>query len=89
MPASLDLLTLACHAINLSAWAADLGLNPKTTGQARRRGALSAALAGALAIAVEEDPIKWVQVAAIEAERDQALRQRMLHAMHDKSKGAS
>lgn len=80
-PKSLDLLSIATNAMDVPAWAAAMGLNPNTTGQARRRGSLSAALAGALAMAVGEDVISWVQVAAVEAERDPARQLRMLEAM--------
>jgi hypothetical protein len=64
--------------MNLSDWAAKLGLSKRALYTAKDRGHLSPAVAGAFAEELEEDSREWIVVAALESERDSACKTRML-----------
>ena len=81
MQNTMNLLTLAEKRfpdVNLSEWAAKLGLSKRALYTAKDRGHLSPAIAGALAEELQEDPTPWIVVAALESERDSACKTRMI-----------
>jgi hypothetical protein len=77
MRQSIELLQRALEKQTLSAWARDFNVVPSTFTNAKRVGRLSPALAGNLAIELGEDPRDWIAIAAIEAEKDSPLLQRL------------
>lgn len=81
MNATMKLLEKAEKIKDLSAWAETLGLTKRTLYTAKYRGALSPAVAGALAQEMGEDPKEWIVVAALESERDSACKTRMMRSL--------
>lgn len=59
-------------------WHDKLRLNRNALHNARLRGHISPAIAGALAEEMGEDPREWIVVAALESERASACKDRML-----------
>lgn len=59
------------------AWCDKLGISRNVLAVAKVRGKLSPALAGNLAIELGEDAEHWIAVAAIEAEKESPLLQRL------------
>ncbi|MCW5222835.1 hypothetical protein D5041_04235 [Verminephrobacter aporrectodeae subsp. tuberculatae] len=59
-------------------WHDKLNLNRNALHNARLRGHISPAIAGALAEELGQDPDQWIVVAALESERDSACKTRML-----------
>jgi hypothetical protein len=55
-----------------------LGLSKQALYNAKERGHLSPAIAGALADVMGQDPKDWIVIAALESERDSACKERML-----------
>ncbi len=84
MQSTMNLLSLAEQRfpnMNLSDWAAKLGLSKRALYTAKDREHLSPAVAGALAEELEEDAKEWIVVAALESERESACKERMLKKM--------
>ncbi len=77
MNKSIDLLQKALEKQTLSAWARAFNVVPSTFTNAKRAGRLSPALAGNLAIELGESPEHWIAIAAIEAEKESPLLQRL------------
>jgi hypothetical protein len=75
---TMDLLNMALQKQHLGAWARRLGLSEEALRTARSRGRLSPMIAGALAEDLEQDPAKWIVIAALETERESACRTRMI-----------
>lgn len=74
-------MTLLDKALALNAapyWHEKLGLNRNALHNARMRGHISPAIAGALAEELGEEPQKWIVVAALESERDSACKDLMV-----------
>ncbi|WP_310373245.1 hypothetical protein [Rhodoferax ferrireducens] len=74
-------MTLLDKALALNSapyWHDKLKLNRNALHNARMRGHISPAIAGALAEEIGEDPRKWIVVAALESERDSACKEQML-----------
>lgn len=65
-----DLLTKALETRHAAAWARELNMTPQAIAVAKRVGRLSPVLAGNIAAELGEDPMEWIAVAALEAERD-------------------
>jgi hypothetical protein len=59
-------------------WHEKLGLNRNALHNARMRGHISPAIAGALAEELGEEPQKWIVVAALESERDSTCKELMV-----------
>lgn len=70
MTHTMELFEKALLKKKAAAWARDLNLTPSAFSQAKKQGRLSPVLAGNIAIELGEDPVEWVAVAALEAERD-------------------
>lgn len=81
MPTTMALLQKALSVKRARAWAHDLNISEAAISTAKKRGRLSPTLAGTLAEQLHEDPAKWISVAAIEAEPDTPLRQRLLKSL--------
>lgn len=82
MQTTLDLLASALKADpSIATWTKKLGLSDKALYNARDRGHLSPAVAGALAEELGQDAKDWIVVAALESERDSACKTRMLSRM--------
>lgn len=77
MLTSIELLQKALEQKTLSAWARTFNVVPSTFTNAKRAGRLSPALAGNLAIELGESPEHWIAIAAIEAEKESPLLQRL------------
>lgn len=59
------------------AWCDKLGLSRNTLAVGKIRGRLSPAIAGCIAIELGENPEQWIAVAALEAEPESTLLQRL------------
>lgn len=82
MQTTLNLLANALKSEpNIATWTKRLGLSDKALYNARDRGHLSPAIAGALAEELGQDPKEWIVVAALESERDSACKTRMVKRM--------
>ena len=84
MQKTVDLLKHALSRRSASDWSRRLNTTPSVFTDAKRKGHLSPVIAGNLAIDLGEDAEKWIAIAALEAERDspmlQRLRQTLLRA---------
>lgn len=78
MPGTLVLLEKALKIKRAAAWASELNLDPSAIAQAKKRGRLSPTMAGTLAEQLHEDAARWMALAALEAEPDSPLRDRLL-----------
>ena len=78
VPSTMDLLDMALEKDNLGAWARRLDLSAEALRTARSRGRLSPVLAGCLAEELQQDPAKWMVIAALETERHSACKRRMV-----------
>lgn len=77
MTSTLELLTKALEKKSASAWSRDYNITPGTFTNAKKAGRLSPMLAGNIAMDLGEDANRWMAVAALEAERDSPLRDRL------------
>lgn len=77
MQKSMQLLEKALQIQPAASWAHRLNITRQTFTNAKRAERLSPALAGNLAIELGEDPEHWIAVAAIEAEKESPLLQRL------------
>lgn len=78
MPTTMNLLDAALNEASFPEWTKRLGLSKQALYNARDRGHLSPAIAGALAEELGKDPRDWIVLAALESERDSACKTRML-----------
>lgn len=67
-------------------WHRELKLSRNALHNARMRGHISPAIAGALAEKIGEDVDKWIVVAAMESEKDSACKDRMLRRLRTVAK---
>ncbi|SFQ45657.1 hypothetical protein SAMN05216567_116142 [Variovorax sp. OK605] len=81
MQNTMNLLATALKVEPIPAWTKKLGLSAQALYNARDRGHLSPAIAGALAEELGQDPKEWIVVAALESERDSACKTRMVKRM--------
>lgn len=80
MTSTLDLLDKALKSKHAAAWCRDLNISTAAFAQAKKRGRLSPLLAGNIAIDLGESADHWMAIAALEAERESPLRERLLNA---------
>jgi len=78
MPTTMNLLDDALQLAAVPEWTKRLGLSKQALYNAKERGHLSPAIAGALAEEMGQNPKDWIVVAALESERDSACKTRML-----------
>jgi len=78
MQNSMNLLDEALTIAKFPEWTKRLGLSGQALYNARDRGHLSPAIAGALAEELGKNPNEWIVIAAMESERDSACKTRML-----------
>ncbi len=78
MKTTMNLLEQALSIHPAQYWHEKLNLNRNALHNARQRGHISPAIAGALAEELGKDPKDWIVVAALESERDSACKDRML-----------
>ena len=81
MTKTLELLDKALKTQSASEWSRRYNLTPATFTNAKTRGRLSPALAGNLAIDLGEDAQHWMAIAAIEAERESPLLERLKNTL--------
>jgi len=74
----MNLLDDALQLAAVPEWTKRLGLSKQALYNARERGHLSPAIAGALAEEMGQNPKDWIVVAALESERDSACKTRMI-----------
>lgn len=77
MQKSIQLLEKALQMQPAASWANQLNITRQTFTNAKRAERLSPALAGNLAIELGEDPEHWIAIAAIEAEKNSPLLERL------------
>jgi hypothetical protein len=77
MAQSIELLNKALQTQHAAAWARHFNIDRSTLAQAKRQGRLSPALAGNFAIELGEDAEHWIAIAAIEAEPESTLLERL------------
>lgn len=70
MQRTMQLWEKALKKQHAAAWARDLNMTPAALSTAKRTGRLSPVLAGNVAMELGEDPVTWIAVAALEAEKD-------------------
>ncbi|WP_309928180.1 hypothetical protein [Variovorax paradoxus] len=81
MQTTMNLLETALKLEAIPTWTKKLGLSAQALYNARDRGHLSPAIAGALAEELGQDAKEWIVVAALESERDSACKTRMVKRM--------
>ncbi len=81
MQSTMNLLARALDSGSVPEWTSKLGLSKQALYNAKERGHLSPAIAGALAEELGENVDQWIVVAALESERDSACKTRMLKRM--------
>lgn len=77
MQNTMELLSKALTVKRASRWCEDMNLDVSTMAQAKKRGRLSPVIAGNLAIELGESPEHWMAIAAMEAEPESPLLQRL------------
>lgn len=77
MPKTMELFARALAVQNAAAWANEFNLTRGALSIAKKKGRLSPALAGNFAIELGEDAEHWIAIAAIEAEGDSPLLERL------------
>nr|WP_315238104.1 hypothetical protein [uncultured Albidiferax sp.] len=86
MKTTMSLLDKALDLNPAPYWHQELNLNRNALHNARIRGHISPAIAGALAEKLGEDVDGWIVIAALESERDSACKKRMLERVKDRFK---
>lgn len=74
---TIDLLEKALCRHSAAAWARQMNIDPSTFAQAKRRGRLSPTIAGMIAVEMGEDAQAWIAQAALEAEPDGPLLEKL------------
>jgi len=77
MQTTMQLFDKALSVNNAAAWATRLNITRQTFSNAKKAGRLSPALAGNLAIELGEPASEWIAIAAIEAEKNSPLLERL------------
>lgn len=77
MTKTIELLDKALHIKRASDWAKAFNIDRSTLSQAKKVGRLSPVLAGNLAIELGENAEHWMAIAAMEAEKDSPLLERL------------
>lgn len=81
MQTTMNLLDEALEQKPVQEWHKSLKLNRNAFHNARMRGHLSPAIAGALAEELGKNPADWIVIAALESERDSACKERMVRRL--------
>lgn len=71
MQTTMELLTKALqpeHGMTATKWCEKLGVNRTALAVAKARERLSPTMAGKIAVSLGEDAVKWIAIAALEAE---------------------
>lgn len=74
---TMELLSKALDVKRAARWCEEMDLDISTISQAKKRGRLSPTLAGTFAIELGEDAEHWIAIAAIEAEKESPLLERL------------
>ena len=82
MQTTVELLGKALESGRAASISRELGLNQRAISTAKRRGKLSPAIAGALALSLGEPAEKWIVIAALEAERETPCKQIVCKALN-------
>ena len=77
MSTTIELFEKALEKQSPAAWARQFNLDRSTFSHVKKQGRLSPVLAGNFAIELGEDPMHWVAVAALEAEKESPLLARL------------
>lgn len=77
MQSTMDLYAKALSVQRAAAWARTFNLTPSALSIAKRQKRLSPVLAGNLAIELGESPEYWMAIAAMEAEKNSPLLERL------------
>jgi len=77
METTMDLFEKALSMQRAAAWAREFNLTPAALSVAKKQKRLSPVLAGNFAIKLGENPEHWIAVAALEAEPQSTLLQRL------------
>ena len=83
MQTTMNLLDKALSVQRAAAWARDLNITEGAISVARKRGRLSPTLAGTLAEKLHEDAIRWTALAAVEAEPESPLKNKLIKQFQD------
>jgi len=78
MTKTLELYEKALKKQHAAAWARAFNLTPSAFSHVKKQGRLSPVLAGNIAAALGEDPMEWIAIAALEAEKDSEQLERLL-----------
>lgn len=78
MQSTMNLLDAALEKYPAPYWHQRLKLNRNALHNAKMRGHISPAIAGALAEEMGENPEKWMVIAALESDKDSACKSRMI-----------
>lgn len=70
MQRTMQLWEKALKKQHAAAWARALNMTPAALSTAKKAGRLSPVLAGNVAMELGEDPVTWIAVAALEAEKE-------------------
>ena len=82
MQSTMQLLTKALqpeYGMSATKWCEKLGVNRSNLAMAKVRGRLSPTMAGKLAVSLGEDAIKWIAIAALEAEPESNGKQELVN----------
>jgi hypothetical protein len=77
MTRSMELMERALEKKTAAAWARELNITAQVFSMAKRVNRISPALAGNLAIELGEPPERWIAIAALEAEKESPLTERL------------
>lgn len=78
MQSTMDLLNKALTVKRASRWSEELDIDVSTMAQAKKRGHLSPAVAGAIAEKLGENVKNWIVIAALETERDSSVKRHLM-----------
>lgn len=83
METTMDLLSKALSVQRAAHWVQDMNLSKSAFTMAQKRGRLSPTIAGNLAMKLGENPEHWIAVAALEAEPESTLLERLRKSAND------
>lgn len=78
MHSTIELFEKALEKQHAAAWAREFNLDRSSFSHVKKQGRLSPVLAGNIAAALGEDPMEWIAIAALEAEKDSEQLERLL-----------
>jgi hypothetical protein len=83
MQNTMHLLETAMEQKSIPEWTRELELSKQALYNAKERGHLSPAIAGAIAEKLGQDVNEWIVVAALESEKNSACKDRMIKRIKD------